>query len=289
MDNSNYVYCSETAVRNRQIPFPTVGTTSERRGEQQQNFVNGGPHYDYFAGHPFPGLVGAEMMKLWSGCVSDHEAENGGGVHESANIINNQADVTRKKTKLTNEQVEALERSFQEDMELEKQQPAGRTAELRKNRVKLEPERKMKLSKELGLHPRQVATWFQNRRARLKGKHIERLYNELKQDYENVSRENQHLQQEVMELKDKLDGRQSTQNSTANMEQGSLVQGEYNVVPESTRTSIDVQCSNEVEQGPTGNSNNKVSGHNSYLCSDEAADYYSTASFPYWNVSPEYP
>ncbi|KAI3961338.1 hypothetical protein MKX01_007052 [Papaver californicum] len=283
MANSNYVYCGDTAVRNRQIPFPTVGTTSGGGGdEQQQHFVNGGPHYhcDYFAGPQFPGTVGAEMMKLWSSYVNDHEADNGGGVHV-ANIINNQVDVRRKKTKLTSEQVEALERSFQEDLELEQQQPitGSRTIELRKNRVKLEPERKMKLSAELRLHPRQVATWFQNRRARLKGKQIERMYDVLKQDYEIALRDNQHLHQEVMELKDKLAGRQqSMQDSTENVEHGPQMQ----VVAESTRKSVAIQ-------GRTGqNSNTKISERNSYLCSDEA-DYYSTASFPYWGVSPEYP
>ncbi|KAI3983792.1 hypothetical protein MKX01_005409 [Papaver californicum] len=229
------------------------------------------------------------MMKLWSSCVNDTEAENGGGVHE-ANIINNQVDVRRKKTKLTSEQVEALEMSFQEDIEMEQQQPTGTTMELRKNRVKLEPERKMKLSAELGLHPRQVATWFQNRRARLKGKQIERLYDVLKQDYEIAFRENQHLHQEVKELKDKLDGCRSMQDSTANMEHRSLLQDEYNVVPGSTRTSVAVQCSTDVDQGRTGqNSNTKISESNShYLCGDEV-DYYSTASFPYWDVSPECP
>ncbi|MCL7036645.1 hypothetical protein MKW94_002174 [Papaver nudicaule] len=161
------------------------------------------------------------MMKLWPSSVNDHASQNGGGVQEAANIINNQVvDMTRKKTKLTSKQVEALERSFQEeDMELDQQQP-----ELRKNRVKLEPERKMKLSQELGLHPRQVATWFQNRRARLKGKEIERLYNALKQDYETVSRENQHLRQEVMQLKDKLEGFWSMQDSTENMDHESPLQ-----------------------------------------------------------------
>ncbi|KAI3966642.1 hypothetical protein MKW92_030385, partial [Papaver armeniacum] len=52
MANSNYVYCGDTAVRNHRIPFPT----SEGGEEQQQHFVNGGPHYqcDYFAGRQFP-------------------------------------------------------------------------------------------------------------------------------------------------------------------------------------------------------------------------------------------
>ncbi|KAI3854345.1 hypothetical protein MKW98_011518 [Papaver atlanticum] len=278
MANSNYVYCGDTAVRNHRIPFPT----SEGGEEQQQHFVNGGPHYqfDYFAGS-----VGAEMMKLWSGCVNDHEAENGGGVHE-ANIINNQVDLRRKKTKLTSEQVEALEKSFQEDIHLEQQQTTGSTIELRKNGVKLEPEKKLKLSKELGLHPRQVATWFQNRRARLKGKQVERLYNVLKQEYEVVLRENQNLHQEVMELKDKLDGCRSRQASTGNTEHGSLLQAQYNFVSESRRTSVAIQCTNGIEHG---NSNTQISEPDNYLCSDEA-NYYSTASFPYgWGVSPEYP
>ncbi|KAI3859103.1 hypothetical protein MKX03_008168 [Papaver bracteatum] len=224
------------------------------------------------------------MMKLWSSSVSDPEDENGGGVHE-ANIINNREDLRRKKTKLTSEQVEALERSFQEDIAMEQQQRAGGTIEVRKNRVKLEPERKMKLSLELGLHPRQVATWFQNCRARLKEKQIERMYNVLKQDYEVAVRENQHLHQEVIELKDKLNGRRSMQDFRTNVEHGSLLQAEYNVV--STITSATVQCSTD-EQGRSGNSNMEISERNSYLCSDKA-DYYSTASFPSCGVSPECP
>ncbi|KAI3917444.1 hypothetical protein MKW92_043961 [Papaver armeniacum] len=227
-------------------------------------------------------------MKLWSSCVNDREAENAGGVHE-ANIITKQVDMTSKNTKLTSEQVETLERSFQEDIELEQQNATGKTAEIRNNiRMKLEPEKKMKLSKELGLHPRQVTTWFQNRRAKLKGKQIERLYHVLKQDYEILTRENQYLHQEVMELKGKLYGRPFMQYSTANVEHGSLLQTEYNAVAESTRKSFAVQCPNDAEQGRTGNSNTRFLERNSYLCCDQA-DYYSTASFPYRGIPSEHP
>ncbi|MCL7052134.1 hypothetical protein MKW94_011824 [Papaver nudicaule] len=135
------------------------------------------------------------MMKLWSSSANEFEAENGVGGHEAN--INNQVETTRrKKIRLSNEQVNALESSFQEEIQLE--QELGTTVDERKNRVKLEPERKMKLSRELGLHPRQVAIWFQNRRARLKGKKIEQLYDVLKQDFETVSRENKNLKQEVL-------------------------------------------------------------------------------------------
>ncbi|KAI3859094.1 hypothetical protein MKX03_008159, partial [Papaver bracteatum] len=55
MANLNYVYCKDTTLRNRQIPFSIVGTASAG-GEQPKTFVNGDHHYpcDSFAGHPFP-------------------------------------------------------------------------------------------------------------------------------------------------------------------------------------------------------------------------------------------
>jgi homeobox-leucine zipper protein len=70
-----------------------------------------------------------------------------------------------KKRKLTFDQVRSVERNF----EIEN---------------KLEPERKIQLTKELGLRPRQVAIWFQNRRARWKMKQLERDYETLAADYE---------------------------------------------------------------------------------------------------------
>ncbi|KAL2250713.1 UNVERIFIED_CONTAM: putative homeobox-leucine zipper protein ATHB-51 [Sesamum indicum] len=84
-----------------------------------------------------------------------------------------------KKKRLSTEQLESLENSFQEE-------------------IKLDPDRKMKLARELGLQPRQIAVWFQNRRARWKGKQLERLYDALKQEFDAVSREKHKLQQEVI-------------------------------------------------------------------------------------------
>ncbi|GFY93453.1 homeobox 51 [Actinidia rufa] len=86
------------------------------------------------------------------------------------------------KKRLTSQQLESLESSFQEE-------------------IKLEPDRKMRLARELGLAPRQVAVWFQNRRARWKAKQLERLYDALKREYDSVSREKLKLQEEVLALK----------------------------------------------------------------------------------------
>ncbi|KAJ7567655.1 hypothetical protein O6H91_01G000900 [Diphasiastrum complanatum] len=97
-----------------------------------------------------------------------------------------------KKRRLSVEQVKALEKNF----ELEN---------------KLEPERKLQLARELGLQARQVAVWFQNRRARWKTKQLEKDYDILKADYDILRadfnalvQEKEKLQAQVMELNNKL-------------------------------------------------------------------------------------
>ncbi|XP_073147226.1 homeobox-leucine zipper protein ATHB-54-like [Henckelia pumila] len=94
-----------------------------------------------------------------------------------------------KKRRLLPNQVRSLEKCFDVDN-------------------KLEPDRKVQLAKELNLQPRQVAIWFQNRRARCKMKHIEReydilkaSYDKLKADYDTLYKENENLKNEVHLLK----------------------------------------------------------------------------------------
>ncbi|KAK7316567.1 hypothetical protein RJT34_00129 [Clitoria ternatea] len=108
------------------------------------------------------------------------------GYEDSSNLV------LEKKRRLGFDQVKALERSFELDN-------------------KLEPERKAKLAEELGLQPRQVAIWFQNRRARWKTKQLERDYGILKSNYDvlkveynNLEQQNQALTIKLRELKEKL-------------------------------------------------------------------------------------
>ncbi|XP_062106831.1 homeobox-leucine zipper protein HAT5 [Humulus lupulus] len=97
-----------------------------------------------------------------------------------------------KKRRLTPEQVHLLEKSFESEN-------------------KLEPDRKTQLAKKLGLQPRQVAVWFQNRRARWKTKQLERDYDLLKSTYDSLSanydlilKQNDNLKSEVAFLMEKL-------------------------------------------------------------------------------------
>ncbi|CAI9772620.1 unnamed protein product [Fraxinus pennsylvanica] len=64
------------------------------------------------------------------------------------------------------------------------------------------PELRMKqhLADKLGLQPRQVAIWFQNRRARSKPKELERNYNMLKADYDKLASQFEYMKKEKQAL-----------------------------------------------------------------------------------------
>lgn len=76
--------------------------------------------------------------------------------------------VGEKKRRLSLEQVRALEKNFEVEN-------------------KLDPERKVRIALDLGLQPRQVAVWFQNRRARWKTKQLERDYAALRTSYDALA------------------------------------------------------------------------------------------------------
>ncbi|XP_020217258.1 homeobox-leucine zipper protein HAT4 [Cajanus cajan] len=93
-----------------------------------------------------------------------------------------EAETTRKKLRLSKDQSIILEESFKEHNTLN-------------------PKQKLALAKQLGLRPRQVEVWFQNRRARTKLKQTEVDCEFLKRCCENLTEENRRLQKEVQELR----------------------------------------------------------------------------------------
>ncbi|XP_071694159.1 homeobox-leucine zipper protein HOX6-like [Rutidosis leptorrhynchoides] len=69
------------------------------------------------------------------------------------------------------------------------------------------PELRMKhqLANKLGLHPRQVAIWFQNKRARSKSRQVEHEYNILKTNYETLALKTESLKKENQDLVKQLE------------------------------------------------------------------------------------
>jgi hypothetical protein len=83
-----------------------------------------------------------------------------------------------KRNRLTPAQVRALQGSFD-------------------SRRLLAPQQKLRLARDLGLHPRQVAVWFQNHRARSKVKLLHRRFSVLRSDYDALVAETHSLRSEV--------------------------------------------------------------------------------------------
>ncbi|XP_047956529.1 homeobox-leucine zipper protein ATHB-52-like isoform X2 [Salvia hispanica] len=101
--------------------------------------------------------------------------------------MNNQASKTCKiqKKRLSQEQVRLLEASFD----------SGK---------KLEPERKFQLARDLGVPPRQIAIWHQNKRARWKSQSLELDHGAMQLRLDAALAEKRELEKEVGLLRAEL-------------------------------------------------------------------------------------
>ncbi|CAO2830670.1 unnamed protein product [Amaranthus hypochondriacus] len=124
-----------------------------------------------------------------------------------------------KKRKLSEEQVNMLEMNFGCEH-------------------KLESERKDRLASELGLDPRQVAVWFQNRRARWKNKKLEQEYSKLRDEHENLVVEKCRLETEVLSLKDKLNDAKKEIQKLVNERSSASASASASVISSSTTDNI---------------------------------------------------
>lgn len=154
-----------------------------------------------------PSFQGSKVRPFFQGVEKE---ENGD--EEDFEVCFHQAG---KRRRLTGEQVEFLESNFEVEN-------------------KLEPERKVQLAKELGMQPRQVAIWFQNRRARFKTKQLEKDYGMLKvgydilkMDYDNLLQENDNLKEQVNSLKNRLIPREKEEQNMDNTFFGATVKSQH--------------------------------------------------------------
>ncbi|GMH29592.1 hypothetical protein Nepgr_031435 [Nepenthes gracilis] len=98
----------------------------------------------------------------------------------------------KNKRRFSDEQVRSLEMMFESE-------------------TKIDPRNKVQVAAELGLQPRQVAIWFQNKRARWKTKEIEKNYTALRANYESLKarfliteKEKESLHAQLQELHNQL-------------------------------------------------------------------------------------
>lgn len=100
---------------------------------------------------------------------------------EVGTLTTKKKNKNKNKRRFSDEQIKSLESMFESES-------------------RLEPRKKLEVARELGLHPRQVAIWFQNKRARYKSKQLERDYSILQSNYNNLASKFETLKKEKQAL-----------------------------------------------------------------------------------------
>ncbi|CAL5413764.1 unnamed protein product [Camellia sinensis] len=142
-------------------------------------------------------LLGKRSMSFSTIEVCDHETN---GVEDDLSDDGSQAGENKRRLNL--EQMKTLEKNFE----------LGN---------KLEFKRKMQLARALGLQPRQIAIWFQNRRAWWKTKQLEKDYDVLKRQFDAIKADNDALQSQNQKLQAEiiaLKNREPTESINLNKE-----------------------------------------------------------------------
>ncbi|XP_015962414.1 homeobox-leucine zipper protein HAT7 isoform X1 [Arachis duranensis] len=200
--------------------------------------------------HQFLGGGGPLMLKR-SMSFSGIENKCGGDGDDDLSDDGFGFQFGEKKKRLNIEQVKALEKSFE----------LGN---------KLEPERKVQLAKALNLQPRQIAIWFQNRRARWKTKQLEREYESLKKQFEALKVDNDALK---------------VQNQKLHAELQALIKGKEYYCEEDGAiiSNLNKKEAGEGSWSNNNNNNNGCSDNNNISSSDINLDLSTT---PIINTSP---
>ncbi|KAJ9182939.1 hypothetical protein P3X46_006869 [Hevea brasiliensis] len=143
------------------------------------------------------------------------------------------------KRRLTEDQVRLLERTFTTNK-------------------KLEPELKLQLASQLGVPPRQVAIWYQNKRARWKTQSLELDYNTLQVKLENALADKRRLEKEVIQLRDEL---RKAQEMVFALSQGMVPSHPHHLHPAlPLPPPLIVSCNSSCDEGGSSSLHEEVNG-----------------------------
>ncbi|XP_024992515.1 homeobox-leucine zipper protein ATHB-12-like [Cynara cardunculus var. scolymus] len=138
-------------------------------------------------------------------------------------MLDSELKIIQQQKRFSQEQIKSLEAIFQSES-------------------KLQPRKKLQIAKDLGLQPRQVAIWFQNKRARWKSKQLQTDYNILRLSYDSLSSrfdilqtQNQSLTLQLKKLQQEMEKKAT---SSSNKSMGIVVSDADSIKPPVEQSSM---------------------------------------------------